>query len=108
MQLRAPTLRPGDIVILDILPARGVIAARDAIEAVGARMMVLPPNSPDFNPIENAVSKLNAIQRVAAARSVPELRDAVRASLPSFHHTKNARTVSRPQDMRQSGDHNIL
>ncbi|MEC3909560.1 transposase [Sphingobium sp. CR2-8] len=53
-QLLAPTLRPGDIVILDNLPAHKTAAAREAIEAVGARMLFLPSYSPDFNPIERA------------------------------------------------------
>ena len=55
-QVLAPTLRPGDIVILDNLPAHKTMAARDAIEATGAGMLFLPPYSPDFNPIENASS----------------------------------------------------
>ena len=83
-QVLAPTLRPGDIVILDNLPAHKVAAAREAIEAVGARMLFLPPYSPDFNPIENAFSKLKSILRKAAARTIPELWDAIRDALPSF------------------------
>ena len=86
-QVLAPTLRPGDIVILDNLPAHKVAAAREAIEAieaVGARMLFLPPYSPDFNPIENAFSKLKAILRKAAPRTVPELWDAIRDALPRF------------------------
>lgn len=83
-QVLAPTLRPGDIVILDNLPAHKVAAASEAIEAVGARMLFLPPYSPDFNPIENAFSKLKSILRKAAARTVPELWDAIRDALPSF------------------------
>jgi transposase len=83
-QILAPTLRPGDIVILNNLPAQKVTAVREAIEAVGARMVFLPPNSPDFNPIENAFSKLKSILRKAAARTVPELWDAIRDALPRF------------------------
>jgi hypothetical protein len=49
-QILVPTLRPGDIVILDNLPAHKTAAARDAIEAAGAQMLLLPPYSPDFNP----------------------------------------------------------
>ena len=58
-----PTLKPGDVVILDNLPAHKGTVARHAIEAVGARLMFLPPYSPDFNPIENAFSKLKALLR---------------------------------------------
>ena len=83
-QVLVPTLRQGDVVILDNLPAHKGIAARLAIEAVGARMLFLPPYSPDFNPIENAFSKLKAILRKAAARSVPQLWDAIRDALPRF------------------------
>lgn len=83
-QVLAPTLRPGDIVILDNLPAHKTVVARDAIEATGACMLFLPPYSPDFNPIENAFSKLKAILRKAAARTIPELWDAIRDALPRF------------------------
>lgn len=83
-QVLAPTLHPGDIVILDNLPAHKAVAAREAIEAAGACMLFLPPYSPDFNPIENAFSKLKAILRKAAARTIPELWDAIRDALPRF------------------------
>lgn len=83
-QVLAPTLRPGDIVILDNLPAHKTMPAREAIEAAGARMLFLPPYSPDFNPIEHAFSKLKAVLRKAAARTVPELWDAIREALPRF------------------------
>jgi len=79
-----PTLRPGDVVILDNLPAHKSVAARDAIETAGATMLFLPPYSPDFNPIENAFAKLKALLRKAAARTVPELWDAIRDTLPCF------------------------
>ena len=47
-----PTLRPGQIVVMDNLPAHKVEGVRDAVEAAGARLLFLPPYSPDFNPIE--------------------------------------------------------
>jgi len=68
-----PTLRPGDVVILDNLPAHKGAAVRHAIEAVDARLLFLPPYSPDFNPIENAFSKLKALLRKAAARTIDDL-----------------------------------
>lgn len=83
-QVLAPTLRAGDIVILDNLPAHKASGAREAIEAAGARMLFLPPYSPDFNPIENSFAKLKSILRKAAARTVPELWDAIRDALPRF------------------------
>lgn len=72
-QILVPMLRPGDVVILDNLPAHKGAPARDAIEATGAQMLFLPPYSPDFNPIENAFSKLKAILRKAAARTSADL-----------------------------------
>jgi hypothetical protein len=53
-QVLSPTLRPGDVVIMDNLPAHKGAAVRKAIEATGASLRLLPPYSPDFNPIENA------------------------------------------------------
>jgi len=72
-QVLCPTLRPGDIVVWDNLPAHKVAGARDAIEAVGARLLWLPPSSPDFNPIEQLFAKLKAHLRKAAARTVEQL-----------------------------------
>ena len=83
-QVLAPTLTPGDVVVLDNLPAHRAAGIRDVIKARGARLCFLPPYSPDFNPIENAFAKLKAILRKAAARTIPELWDAVRDALPQF------------------------
>lgn len=57
-QVLLPTLRPGDIVVMDNLPAHKTAGVREAIERMGAKLLFLPPYSPDFNPIENAFSKL--------------------------------------------------
>lgn len=80
----APTLAPGDIVILDNLPAHKVTGARAAIEARGAFMLFLPPYSPDFNPIEQAFAKLKSILRKAAARTVETLEVAIATALDAF------------------------
>lgn len=80
----APTLNEGDIVILDNLPAHKVSGARAAIEARGASMLFLPPYSPDFNPIEQAFSKIKSILRKAAARTVDALEVAIVTALNSF------------------------
>jgi transposase len=72
-QVLAPTLHPGDIVIMDNLPAHKVHGVREAIEAVGASLLYLPPYSPDFNPIEMAFSKLKALLRAAAARNICQI-----------------------------------
>src|SRR3712207_7877854 len=69
-QVLAPELRAGDVVIMDNLPARKGCEVRRAIEAVGAKLLYLPPYSPDFNPIENAFAKLKALLRKAAERTI--------------------------------------
>jgi transposase len=79
-----PTLRPGDVVIMDNLPAHKGEAVRAAIAAVGARRVLLPPYSPDLNPIENAFAKFKAILRKAAARTFEDLIGAIRDALPAF------------------------
>ena len=83
-QVLVPTLRPGQIVVMDNLPAHKVAGVRAAIEKAGAQLWLLPPYSPDFNPIENAFAKLKALLRKAAARTIPDLWDAIRDALPQF------------------------
>jgi len=83
-QVLVPELKPGDIVIMDNLPAHKVAGVRETIEAAGARLLYLPPYSPDFNPIEMAFSKLKALLRKTAARTVDDLWDAVAQSLDAF------------------------
>jgi transposase len=83
-QVLAPTLRPGDVVIMDNLPAHKPSGVRVAIEAAGATLRYLPPYSPDFNPIENAFAKLKALLRKAAARTLDDLWNAIRDALPQF------------------------
>ena len=72
-QVLVPTLRPGDIVIMDNLAPHKSAAVRKAIDAVGASLLLLPPYSPDLNPIENAFAKLKALLRKAAERTVDGL-----------------------------------
>ena len=81
----APTLSPGDIVILDNLPAHKVTRAREVIEAAGATLLFLPPYSPDFNPIEQAFAKIKALLRKAAARTVEALEAAIANTLEAFN-----------------------
>jgi transposase len=69
-QALAPTLRAGDVVVMDNLAAHKVAGVREAIAAIGARLLYLPPCSPDLNPIEQAFAKLKALLRTAAARTV--------------------------------------
>jgi transposase len=72
-QFLAPTLQPGDIVVLDNLSSHKVSGVRQAIERAGASVLYLPPYSPDLNPIELAFSKLKRLLREAAQRTVDAL-----------------------------------
>jgi transposase len=83
-QQLAPALRPGDILILDNLPAHKVTGIREAVEAVGAQLQYLPPYSPDLNPIEQVFSKLKSLLRKAAARTVSDLEAAIASLLNRF------------------------
>ncbi len=83
-QVLAPTLKPGDIVVLDNLSAHKVPGVREAIEATGARLLYLPPYSPDFNPIEQLFAKLKALLRKAAERSIEGLWSRIAALLSAF------------------------
>lgn len=76
-QFLAPTLRPGDVVIMDNLSSHKGPKVRAMIEAAGASLRYLPPYSPDFNPIENAFAKLKALLRKAAERTVEGLWSAI-------------------------------
>ena len=89
-QVLAPTLEPGDVVIMDNLPAHKPVVVREAIERAGARLEFLPPYSPDFNPIENAFSKLKALMRKAAKRTIEELWDTVGSLINAFTPTECA------------------
>lgn len=79
-----PALRPGDTVILDNLASHKVAGVREAVEAAGARLVYLPPYSPDFNPIEMAFAKLKALLRTIGARSVADLWAAIRKAFQDF------------------------
>jgi transposase len=69
-QFLVPTLKPGDIVIMDNLGSHKGEAVRTAIKAAGARLLFLPPYSPDLNPIEQVFSKLKHLLRKAKERTV--------------------------------------
>ncbi len=79
--LLAPTLRPGQIVVLDNLRQHQGARTRELIEARGARLWFLPSYSPDLNPIEEAFAKLKARLRTAAARTHEALAAAIWAGL---------------------------
>lgn len=83
-QCLVPTLSAGDIVVLDNLSSHKVAGIREAIEAIGATLLYLPPYSPDLNPIEQAFAKLKSILRKAAARTLDALIDAIADAIHAF------------------------
>ena len=83
-QVLVPTLSPGDIVVMDNLPAHKPVAVREAIEAAGATLKFLPPYSPDFNPIEMAFSKMKAFLKKVAARTIDDLWQAIAEAIDMF------------------------
>jgi transposase len=89
-QVLVPTLSEGDIVVMDNLPAHKAAGVRDAIKTAGANLMFLPPYSPDLNPIENAFSKLKALLRAKAERTIKGLWAAVGPLLEQFTPTECA------------------
>lgn len=83
-QVLVPTLRRGDIVVMDRLSSHKVAGVRRAIEAAGAHLLYLPPYSPDLNPIEQAFAKLKALLRARALRTVGALWKALGDLVPCF------------------------
>ena len=83
-QALAPTLAPGDIVIMDNLPAHKVAGVRDIIQQTGASLLYLPPYSPDLNPIEMMFAKLKAILRKFKERTIDALWDRIGTALEEF------------------------
>ena len=80
-QVLAPTLLTGDVVIMDNLGAHKVKGVAEAIAARGARVIYLPPYSPDLNPIEKCWSKIKTYLRAAKARTRPALEEALKQAL---------------------------
>ena len=83
-QVLVPTLRPGDVVVLDNLAMHKQPAVHAAITRVGARLRFLPPYSPDLNPIELAFAKLKAFMRAARPRSFDQVVELVAIALSLF------------------------
>lgn len=83
-QMLAPTLSPGDIVILDNLSSHKIAGIREAIEARQAQILYLPPYSPDLNPIEQAFAKIKAGLRKAGERTRDGLWQAIGRRLDLF------------------------
>ena len=83
-QALAPTLNPGDIVVLDNLRSHKGAAIRATIRAAGAKLFFLPSYSPDLNPIEQVFAKLKHLMRNAAERTVETTWRRIGSSLPDF------------------------
>jgi transposase len=83
-QVLCPRLQPGHVVIMDNLAAHKVAGVRQLIEATGARLLYLPPYSPDFNPIEQAWSKIKQWLRSAKARTADALEKAIADALATI------------------------
>ena len=83
-QVLAPTLQPGDVVVLDNLAVHKQPEVQAALKRVGARLRFLPPYSPDFNPIEQAFAKLKAFLRAARPRTFDQVVDLVAIALERF------------------------
>lgn len=83
-QVLAPTLHAGDLVVMDNLSSHKAAGVKEAIEAVGAKLVYLPPYSPDFNPIEMVYSKMKWLVRSAAKTTVEELWNFLGESLGHF------------------------
>ena len=87
-QVLVPTLRPGEVVVLDNLIIHQQPEVRAAIERVGATVRYLPPYSPDLNPIEQAFAKLKAFLRAARPRSFDDVCTLMRDAIPRYTSTE--------------------
>ena len=87
-QVLVPTLRPGDVVVLDNLAVHKQPEVNAAIAAAGAQIRFLPPYSPDFNPIEMAFAKLKAFMRAARPRTFDQVTALTAAALALFTPTE--------------------
>jgi transposase len=88
-----PTLRAGDVVVLDNLPCHKRVRVREVVEAVGCRLLFLPAYSPDLNPIEMAFAKLKRVLRTDAHRTVPQLEIGLRAARTAFRAAECANYI---------------
>jgi hypothetical protein len=93
-QVPVPELQPGDAVIVDNLGYHKGPGVRAAIETAGARLLYLPPDRPDFDPIENAFANLKALRRNAAARGVTGPWSAIGAGVGAYMPRKCANSFA--------------
>lgn len=85
-----PTLKPGDVVVLDNVGAHKVPRARELVESMGARLLFMPPYHPELNPIEEAWSKIKNSLRRAEARTIEALDTAIAAAVSAVTPTDAA------------------
>lgn len=83
-EVLCPTLRPGDIVVMDNLGAHKVSGIREAIEGRGAKLIYLPPYSPDLSPIERCWSKIKTVLRAKGARTRRALERAIKQAISTI------------------------
>ena len=108
-QQLVPTLSPGDIVVMDNLASHKVPGVREAIAAVGAEVVYLPPYCPDPNPIELVFSKLKRLLRSAGHRTIEDLWHVLGQALDHFPPDECTRDLKHcghnatPQEIRSSG-----
>ncbi len=95
-QFLVPTLKPGDVVVLDNLGSHKSQTVRRAIRQAGAHLLFLPPYSPDLNPIEQAFTKLKTLLRKADERSVAAVWNRIGALLENFSHPNVQTTSNTP------------
>ena len=93
-QVLVPELRAGDVVILDNLPGHKGEEAAELVEACGAKLMFLPPYSPDLNPIEQVFAKLKHLLRKAQERTSEHAWDRIGQLLNTFSHEECANYVA--------------
>jgi transposase len=98
----APTLRNGDVVVMDNLASHKVAGVKEAIARASATLHYLPAYSPDFNPIEQAFAKLKAALRKAAARTFDALIEAIAQALADFTPKECANYLANSGYRRQS------
>jgi transposase len=77
IQFLLPVLRRGDVVVMDNLSSHKAAAVRRAIKAAGAKLIFLPPYSPDLNPIEQAFSQLKTLLRKENARTIEQTTNCI-------------------------------
>ena len=94
-QVLVPELKRGDIVVMDNLGSHKGAGVRASIEAAGAKLLYLPPYSPDFNPIENAFAKFKALLRKAAERTIDGLWSRIRRTALGLHPSRMRELLRR-------------